>query len=68
MVLGYPTFTSIPRVDGLSMGHPGFGASQRFSKRIYIKKQKAQDLAQDPLKDQVEKIRMYDTVFGLIKR
>ena len=28
MVLGYLTFTSIPRVDGLSMRHPGFGASQ----------------------------------------
>ena len=26
--VGYPTFTSIPRVDGLSMRHPSFGASQ----------------------------------------
>ena len=28
MVSGYPTSTSIPQVDGLSMRHPGFGASQ----------------------------------------
>ena len=25
--VGYPTFTSIPRVDGLSTRHPDFGAS-----------------------------------------
>ena len=32
MVSGYPTFTSIPRVDGLSTDPPGFGAShQRFN-------------------------------------
>ena len=26
--VGYPTFTSIPRVDGLSTRHPDFRASQ----------------------------------------
>ena len=25
---GYPTSTNIPRVEGLSTRHPGFGASQ----------------------------------------
>ena len=30
MVSGYSTSTSIPRVDGLSTGPPGFGASQYF--------------------------------------
>ena len=31
VVSGYPKSTGIPQVDGLSMGPPGFRASQRRS-------------------------------------
>ena len=30
VVLGYPKFTGIPRVDGLSTGPPGFKASWEY--------------------------------------
>ena len=33
VVLGHPKSTGIPRVDGLSMGPLGFGASQLYSRR-----------------------------------
>ena len=36
VVLGYPKFTGIPRVDGLSTGPSSFGASQALKQWIHL--------------------------------